>query len=113
MGYFRFSVQRLVEKKRFLEEKLKKETRKEQIKQIESKIIELDKKIEPKIFWRSDMGTYKKQNVEKAEKKIEQLKSLAISVLKKQAREKGIKGYSKMTKEELINAIKEFENARN
>ena len=45
MGYFRFSVQRLVEKKRFLEEKLKKETRKEQIKQIESKIIELDKKI--------------------------------------------------------------------
>ena len=59
------------------------------------------------------MKKYEEQRVEKAEKTIEQLYSLAISVLKKQAREKGIKGYSKMTKEELINAIKEFENARN
>lgn len=107
MGYFRFSVQRLIEKKRYLEEKLKKETRREQIKQIESKITELDKKIEPKMFWRSDMGTYKKQTVEKAEKKIERLESLTVSVLKKQAKEKGIKGYSTMTKEELISAIKE------
>ena len=57
MGYFRFSVQRLVEKKRFLEEKLKKETRKEQIKQIESKIIELDKTQE----YKSQMAAIEKE----------------------------------------------------
>ena len=80
MGYFRFSVQRLVEKKRFLEEKLKKETRKEQIKQIESKIIELDKKIEPNIFWRSDMGTYEKaKKAEKAEKVKEVIYGIKVS----------------------------------
>lgn len=106
MGYFRFSVQRLIEKKQALEKQLQEETRKDRIKQIESKIIELDKRIAPKMAWYSSMGTYRKENKTKEE---ENLENLTVSVLKEIAKEKGIKGYSKMTKEELI---KEIENAR-
>ena len=68
MGYFRFSVERLIEKKQALEKQLQEETRKDKIRQIESKIIELDKKITPKMAWYSSMGTYRKKE-EKLETK--------------------------------------------
>ena len=68
MGYFRFSVGRLIEKKQALEKQLQEETRKDKIRQIESKIIELDKRITPKMAWYSSIATYRKKE-EKLETK--------------------------------------------
>ncbi|MCK9544615.1 MAG: Rho termination factor N-terminal domain-containing protein [Novosphingobium sp.] len=69
-------------------------------KQLESKLLRFKQKKYPKLFWESlKQGIHKKEKVN--------LEELSSEKLKRLAREKKIRGYSKMTKLELIAVLKE------
>lgn len=108
MGQLMFRKQRLTEKKKRLEKELTETENKDKKRQLENKIIELDKLIQPKIFWNSkEKKTFFKEQVEIERERLVALESLTLQQLRSQAKNKEVKGYSTMNKEELIKILKE------
>jgi len=76
---------------------VKKETKKQADKKVESK-----KEKEEKLSEKKEEKVTEKE----VDKKVENIKELSLTELKELAKERGIKGYSKMKKDELIESLK-------